>query len=230
MSAKTAAKRKPPEDVVEFFFDVEQRSPEWHELRRALPTASKFATIMASGKDGGESVGRRKLLYQLAGEKLTGEIAETFRNDATDRGLAMEAEARDFYGRTRFADLATIGFVKRTVRNPLGSEFVAGCSPDSFVGKDGILEIKTTRPDLMIEMALKGAAGFPSEHRQQCQGSLWVTGRSWVDLLVFYRGMPIAPCFRIERDESYIARIAAEVERFDWELRKLIEQIRNMTK
>lgn len=223
--AKAAVKPKAPlADEVEVFDSVEQRSDDWHSLRRGLPTASRFASILAQG----DGKMRARYLYQLAGEALSGETAETFSNAATDRGIAMEAEARDWYGRTRFADLAQVGFVRRTVRRPLGSEFVVGCSPDSFVGRDGVLEIKTTRPDLLIEMSLKGAAGFPSEHRAQIQGTLWVTGRAWCDLIVFYRGMPVTPTFRVERDEAYIRTLSDAVETFAWELKTLIECMRSM--
>ena len=219
--------KKPPEDIVEEFFDVEQGSEDWLRMRIGLPTASNFAAIMASGKDGKESAMRRKLLYQLAGEILSGEPAETYSNAAMQRGKDMEGEARDWYGRTRFADLTRIGFVRRTVRNPLGSEFLVGCSPDAFVGEDGILEVKTLAPHLLIELADRGT--FPTEHKHQCHGSLWVTGRSFVDLVCFYRGMPITPTFRIERDTVYIKEIENAVEMFTWDLRKLIERIRAMS-
>jgi len=222
----TAIKTKA--DEVEVFDEIEQGSLDWFEIRRGCCTASNFATILASGRDGGESVTRRKLMRRLAGEIMTGEVAETYRNAAMDRGNAMEPEARDWYSRTRFADLSRIGFVRRTVHNPLGASFVVGCSPDSFIGKDGVLEIKTMIPELMIDVAEKGAAGFPPEHRAQVQGSLWVTGRAWCDLVIFYRNMPITPVFRVERDGVYIQELARQVEIFDYELRALVAKIRKM--
>ena len=225
---KAAAKKALPKEEVEFFYAVEQGSPEWRSLHINVPSASKFATIMASGKDGGESLGRRKLLYQMAGEVLTGEPAENFQNGAMLRGNEMETEACDYYGRTRFLDLAQVGFVKRTIPNPLGSALVIGCSPDRLIGDDGALEVKTMRPDLLIECALKGAAGFPSEHRHQCQGTLLVTGRAWVDLLIFYRGMPVAPVFRVERDEAFIGLIRNALEIFAYDLRMLVTKVRSL--
>ena len=223
--AKAAVK---PKDKVEVFEEIEQGTPDWFEIRRGCCTASNFSTILASGKDGGESVTRRKLMRRLAGEIMTGEVAETYRNAAMDRGNTMEPEARDWYSRTRFADLARVGFVRRTIHNPFGSAFVVGCSPDSLVAKDGVLEIKTMIPELMIDVAENGAAGFPSEHRAQVQGSLWVTGRVWCDLVIFYRNMPITPVFRVERDETYIKALADQVEIFDYELRALVAKIRKM--
>lgn len=238
MSRKSAEKSPPfatertNDEAVTVFDDIEQGSPEWFALRLGLPTASRFATIMANGKGGGESITRRKLLFQLAGERLTGEPAETFRNDAMERGSAMEDEARDAYARRNLSEIKRVAFVKRTIRlrNNLGQDLTVGCSPDSFVGDDGALEIKTMRPDLIIDLAMKGAAGFPVEHRAQIQGTLWVTGRAWMDLFIFYRGMPVSPTFRIARDEIYIRTIVEEVERFEWELRLIVSKILAMGK
>jgi len=221
----TAIKAKP--DDVEFFDDIEQRSDAWHDIRRGIPTASKFSVIMASGKDGEDSVGRQKLLYVMAGEILTGETADSFRNEAMERGLQMEPEARAYYGRSTFSTLMPMGFVKRTIHNHLGTSFSVGASPDSLVDQDGVLEIKTTRPDLLIPILKRGAAGLPSVHKAQCHGTLWVTGRSWCDLLIYYRGMPKAK-FRIERDESYITKIKNAVEVFSYELGQLVAEMRKL--
>lgn len=226
--AKPAKKVAPKDDEVEVFQDVEQGSEDWFRLRLGMCTASNFATIMAGGVGGGESKTRALLLRKLAGEILTGEPAENYSNAAMQRGNAMEAAAREHYAKRTFADIAQVGFVKRTINNPLGVPLVIGASPDAFVGKDRVLEIKTMRPDLLIEVALKGAGGFPPEHRAQCQGTLWVTGRDECDLMLFYTGMPIAPTFLVERDDVYIRRIAEEVEKFDWELHQLVAKIRGM--
>lgn len=223
--AKAAVAKITPADEVEVF-DCEQGSDEWHELRRGIPTASRFSSILAQG----EGKMRNRLLYQLAGEILTGEVAETYRNDAMDRGNSMEASAYEHYAFTRGVELTRIGFVRRTIARAFEPHDVVGASPDAFIGKDGILEIKTMRPDLLIELALKGAAGLPSEHCAQVQGNLWVTGRSWCDLMIYYRGMPVAPTFRIERGAAYIDELANAVEIFHYDLRQLVAKIRSMGK
>lgn len=229
MAKRIAAKSiEPPADIVEEF-DVEQRSEEWYELRRGVLTSSNFATIMSSAQDP-EGLGmRRKLLYRLAGERLTGEIAETYSNRQMERGIAMEPAARDYYRRTRFADIREVGFVRRTISYAFGEPLVVGCSPDALVGPKGILQIKTMMPELLIPIALKGAAGLPAEHRPQCQGEMWICeGREWNDLMLFYEGMPMAPTFRLERDESYIKTIKDACEVFAYDLRELVKKLKSM--
>lgn len=223
MAAKVKAKA-PPKPVVEIFDNIEQRSAEWFDVRRGIITASNFAIMMRSGKDSDESKTRRDLLYALAGEQLTGVPAEDgYKSAAMQRGNDMEPEAREHYARTNFATLRRVAFIRRTLPNGI----VIGCSPDSLVGDDGALEIKTMAPHLMIAHLVNGA-GPPPKHRPQLQGTMWVADLAWVDLLLFYRNMPVSPKWRIERDDVYIKELSEAVEVFDWELTQLVRKIKSM--
>lgn len=224
-------KKKIPEDLVEIFSDedVPQRSEEWLRLRMGIPTASKYPIVMAEGKDGEDSKTREDYLDKLAGEILTEQINEEFKSEAMKRGVIMEPEALDWYERTHFVDLERIGFVRRTVYPPLGDPFVTGCSPDARVAGTGkLIEVKTLRPDLLVKIVRNG--GFPSKHRAQCQGSMWVTGAETCDLILYYRGWKAPPVYTIERDERYIARLAEEVERFVYELKVRVKDVKSRGK
>jgi hypothetical protein len=231
MAAKTkkpaAKKAAAPSDMVEFF-DMPQRSPEWFAMRMGIPTASQFSSIVANGKDGGESLTRAKLMRQYAGEILTGRPAETYQSAAMRRGIEMEPLARDYYARRYLTDVDPIGFVRRTVRNPLGDEWMVGCSPDGLIGDDDVLQIKTMEAEAIIALAQKGAAGFPSEHRAQCQGELWVLGRRRNHLLLYADGdPPIGLRFTIERSDDYINKeLKPAVEVFSYDLRMLVDKLR----
>lgn len=194
--------------------DCEQGSPEWFNVRAGMPTASEFATVMASGRAGAESKTRRTYMLKLAGEILTGEPMETFTNVHMERGKAMEDEARNFYAFLRDADPTRVGFV---VNGP------KGCSPDSFIGDDGMLEVKTKLPHLMIECLLKDE--FPPDHKAQCQGALWVAEREWIDIAVYWPKLPLF-VKRAYRDESYIKSIASAVEQFNAELHETVAKVR----
>ena len=194
--------------------NCEQGSPEWFKLRAGLPTASEFSTVMASGKDGGASKTRRTYLLKLAGEILTGEPTESFTNPHMERGKAMEQEAREFYAFHQDAEPELVGFITNGPR---------GCSPDSLVGANGALEIKTKLPHLLIEALLKDA--FPPEHKAQCQGVLWVAEREWIDLAVYWPKLPLL-VKRAYRDEDYIRTMAAAVDAFNAELAETVERIR----
>lgn len=212
----------PPE--VQVFDEIEQLSEEWFNLRLGTPTASNFRIMMAHGRDGDESVQRDELMRKLAGEILTGRVAEgKFQTAAMMRGNEMEPAARAYYQRTNFVELRRVGFIRR--RLPSGNW--VGCSPDALIGEKRALEIKTMAPHLLIDRLVKGA-GMPPEHRAQVHGTMWVADLEAVDLLLFYEGMPVNPKFTVVRDDKFIREIARAVEVFEYETRMLVEKVRRM--
>lgn len=194
--------------------DCAQGESAWYEARRGIATASRFATVMASGKDGGDSRTRREYLLRLAGEIITGEISETFSNSHMERGKQMEDEARKCYTFMTDAEPRQVGFIRNGPK---------GCSPDSLIGENGMLEIKTAMPHILLDKILRGS--FPPEHKAQCQGNLWVGEREWIDLTIYWPKMP--PFIkRATRDEPYIRTLSDAVDAFNSELAEIVERIR----
>lgn len=191
-------------------FDFDQGTPEWFECRKGLPTASKFATVMAKG----EGKTRSEYMRKLAGEILTGELAEQFSNIHTDRGNEMEDEARQTYAFVETATITRVGFIRN------GNK---GASPDSLVGDNGGLEIKTALPHIQIDRLERNR--LPPEHRAQVQGNLWLSEREWWDFCSYWPRLPMLTV-RVYRDEDYIKEMAGEIDRFNDELADLVERIR----
>lgn len=194
----------------------EQGSPEWFAVRAGMPTASEFATVMASGRGGGESKTRRTYMLKLAGELLTGEPMESYSNAHMERGKAMEAEARDLYSFLHDVEPEQVGFLVNGAK---------GCSPDSLIGADGMAEIKTKLPHLQLDVLLRGE--MPPEHKAQCQGQLWVAEREWVDFVSYWPRLPLF-VKRTYRDEAYIKQLSDAVDAFNDELAALVDQIKHM--
>lgn len=199
----------------EYFFDVEQGSPEWFELRRGVPTASHFGHVAA----GGDGKVRSLYMRKLAGEIVSGVPREDWRGDAMDRGQRVEPELRSLYAMMANVDPTLVGFVRRTM--PFG---LIGCSPDCLVGEEGVVEFKSAAPHILIEILDRDKT--PPEHLPQCQGALLVTGRQWCDLAIGYPGMPLFRR-RLPRDESAIARMELALEVFQRELDVMVERVRN---
>jgi hypothetical protein len=200
-------------------FDCEQGTADWFACRAGIPTASEFATVMAKGKTAGApSVTRRKYLMRLLGERLTGECEDSYSNAHMERGKVMEGEARDLYQFRTDAELTQVGFIRN-------AHFGAGCSPDSLIDANGMLEVKTKLPSIQLELLLSG--GLPSEHKAQVQGQLWIAEREWVDFVSYWPRLPLH-LVRVTRDEPYIATLAAEVARFNQELADLEGQFNKL--
>lgn len=191
-------------------FDFDQNSDAWKAARCGLPTASRFKDILAKG----EGKVRRTYLRQLAGEVLTGEPHEGYYGPDMERGHEMEPEARNMFALLTDLEPELVGFIRN------GD---VGCSPDSLIGSDGLLEIKTKAPHLLIECIERGE--FPPEHKAQCQGALWVAERDWIEIAVYWPGMPLFTN-RAYRDERYIADLAKSVTEFNAELAETVERIR----
>ena len=195
--------------------DCEQGSPEWRAARLGIPTASMFATVMAKGKTAGAvSLTRAKYMRELVGERITGQANEGYNNAHMERGKAMEAEARDLYAFVHDIPLERVGLVRNGAK---------GCSPDSLAGEDGMIEIKTALPHILIEAIL--ADRPPPEHIAQCQGNLWVAERQWIDLVLYWPKMPLF-VKRIQRDEDYIEALSGAVDQFNTELTELEAKVR----
>lgn len=190
--------------------DVEQRTPEWYAARAGIPTASCFADVLAKG----EGKVRRSYMLKLAGELVSGEPMENFQSPAMIRGTEQEDEARALYAFLSEEPLTRVGFVRNGR---------VGCSPDSFVGERGILEIKSAAAHILVEYMLKG--GFPPAHKAQCQGALWVCERDWVDIAIYNPRMKLFE-HRGWRDEPYIKTLAEEVARFNDELAEIVEKVK----
>lgn len=192
----------------------EQGTEDWFRARAGIPTASEFATVMASGKGGGESKTRRTYMFKLAGEIITGELSDSYSNAHMERGKEMEPKARDLYEFMADVDAEQVGFIRNGPK---------GCSPDSLIGSTGMLEIKTKLPALLIDVLLRDE--FPADHKAQCQGALWVAEREWIDIAVYWPKLPLF-VKRAYRDEPYIANLSRAVSEFNEELHETVERVR----
>ncbi len=186
-------------------FTCKQGSEEWRRARMGVPTASEFHSVLAKG----EGKTRKKYMLELLGERLTGEPMAQFSNIHTDRGHALEDEARQLYSFDVAEPLTQVGFV----RNGL-----VGCSPDSLVGEEGVLEIKTKLPHLQLAVLLEDR--IPPEHVAQCQGALLVTQRKWLDFVSYWPGLPLF-VKRVHPDPEYLEKLAAALALFEEEMRAL---------
>jgi hypothetical protein len=152
-------------------------------------------------------------MRKLAGEIVTGEPMESYSNVHMERGKVQEDEARDLYAFMRDCDPQRVGFIRNGDR---------GCSPDSLVGDDGGLEIKTALPHIQIDRLLRGT--LPAEHKAQVQGNIWLCERKFWDFVSYCPKLPLL-VVRVERDDEYIAQLEKAVDQFNAELRQLVEQI-----
>ena len=183
--------------------NCEQCSPEWHQLRLGIPTASEFHKIMTAKK--------RQLSTQSAGymntllaEWMLGEPLEAFESPWMERGKALEAEAVRSYEFDRDCTALAVGFVTT-------DDGMIGASPDRLVGDVGLLEQKCPSAPVHVGHMLNMA--LDDDHITQVQGQLWVSEREWCDVQSYYPGLPsVIVC--AQRNEEFIKDLSTCVRSF----------------
>lgn len=197
-----------------------QDSQEWLLARSGKFTASRAADLMARTKYG-PAAARSNLIATLVAERITGQPVEGYRNAAMERGIELEAEARDAYSFQAGVAVEEVGFI---VCDWLPN---TGCSPDGLVGGDGLVEIKC--PSAMgkhLDALLYN--GHAIEYLWQIRHQLMVTGRQWVDIVSYDPRWPDhlqLAVSRVYRDQAVIGDLAAEIRKADAEVEARIAQL-----
>jgi hypothetical protein len=196
--------------------NCQQGTQEWLQLRAGIPTASEFSRIITP-KRMELSAASDTYLHELLAERMLREPLTKAVTMWMQRGSEHEAEAVSYYEMLRGVETIPVGFCTN-------DEGTIGASPDRLVGDDGLLEIKVPSPGIHVGYLLS-SIGAGDEYRIQTQGQLWITGRQWVDIMSYNPGMPEA-VIRLERDEEFIARLAAAVRQFSDRLESLAATFR----
>jgi hypothetical protein len=94
---------------------------------------------------------------------------------------------------------------------------------DRLVGDNGLLEIKAPLPHTQVEYWISGE--LSERFRPQLQGQLYVSQRSWVDILCWHDVLPKL-VVRVEPDEKFIATLERELRIFNYFIERVMEKIR----
>lgn len=207
-------------------YEFEQRSDEWHKIRIGKVTASRISDVIAKTKTG-VSTSRQNYLVQLVSERLTGKKGDSFVNQAMLDGIQRESAARELYERTRGVSVTEVGFFDHPVIKN------SGASPDGAVNAEeegkyaGLIEIKcpieTTHTNTLMSKSV------PSKYIPQMQWQLACTGAKWVDFVSYNPNFPeelqlfVA---RVDRDDTYIGELEAEVIKFLDEVEQTILKLK----
>lgn len=180
--------------------DQEQGSEEWLRVRLGRPSASMFNKLITqTGKPSSSADG---YINELIAERLTGKSEPFHVTEWMERGTALEPEAREAYEFITGNQVMETGFI-------LDNSWQFGCSPDGLILDKGGLEIKCPAPRTMVSYLRDPQVGV-KKYWQQIQGCMWITQRGWWDFFAYHPEMPHV-LVRVERDDEYIDKLAAEV-------------------
>jgi hypothetical protein len=198
------------------YHNHEQGSPEWLQSRAGVITASKFKEARERLKPPkGEKIGKpgskcTAYAAQVAVERIAKRpIDKLFQNWQMREGQEQEMPARCAYEGATGHMVDEVGFITT-------DDGLFGYSPDGLIGSDGLVEIKTVLSgDVTVKVC--GARDY-SAYMDQCLGGLWLTGRKWIDLVIWCPALePIGrhlTIHHITRDENKIEALEADLMAF----------------
>jgi putative phage-type endonuclease len=205
---------------------IEQRTEEWFQQRLGKVTASRISDVIAKTKTG-VSTSRQNYLVQLVSERLTGKKGDSFVNQAMLDGIEREGAARAIYMLNRDVSVTEVGFFDHPVIKN------SGASPDGAVNAEeegkyaGLIEIKcpieTTHTNTLMSKSV------PSKYIPQMQWQLACTGAKWVDFVSYNPNFPMELQLfvaRVDRDDTYIGELEAEVIKFLDEVKQTIIKLK----
>lgn len=170
--------------------NMEQGTPEWHEVRKGKMTASHGTAIANAGK--GLETYVKKIILGMFTEtkKLTGADIE--------RGHELEPIAKSKYEFENNVEVLEVGFIEI-------SKF-AGYSPDGLVGDDGLIEIKARNDEKHYDLLDNGK--IDSGTIWQMQMGMLATDRKWCDFISYNPNFKHSLFQkRVFRDEEKINKI-----------------------
>jgi predicted phage-related endonuclease len=211
---------------------MEQRSDDWFAERAGKITGSMMHTVMLerdlepfkSGPRKGQHRPPPKALtdyaHQLAAERLTGRPRKQIKAAALQWGQDIEPAAVAAYQAETGLMVTTCGFIQHPAHDFIGA------SPDFLVDDDGGGEVKSPESsEVHLETLL---CGLPTEHIEQIQGGLWVTGRQWWHFVSYHPDFP--PHLRlyiqrVERDDVFISHMDAACLLLESEIQQIVERV-----
>lgn len=177
------------------YHDIQQNTEIWFKLKAGKFSASIFKDVMAKTN----TATYANIIYQIAYERITGEITNGYTNEWMERGKELEPEARLWY-ELNHNDVSNGGFF---------CDDWVGASPDGLIGTEGLIEIKCPKPSTHIQYLMDNE--LPSIYQWQVQGQLYVTDRKWCDFVSYHPKLkPMV--IRVERDDRLISELKEKLE------------------
>jgi hypothetical protein len=193
-------------------------------------SASNAKKIMTTGRKKDEMYGDTFFSYarQLAAARIGYDITKDISSlSAVEWGLENEWLAVETYCERYLSD------VKYPVEFQPHPDYAdsVGCTPDAYVGSDGLIEVKCPDSNNHLDNVLDNKQ--LDDYFAQIQFQLWVTGRKWCDWVSFD---PRAPepiklhVVRVERDETFISQLAERVIYLEQCVKEQLELIKEKMK
>lgn len=194
--------------------NCDQRSDQWMAARLGRVTSSSANDMLAQGKGGAESAGRRNLRIRLVLERLTGRSQEKpFQSAAMAEGVEREPAALAAYQAHTGNLLSHTGALQHT-------ELMAGASLDGHTDDFSlIVEAKSPLPATHFEYFKTGKV--PTDYLRQVMHQLFITGADACDWFSWCPDFPEGAQIKLVT----VTRNDVDLDAYERELRKFLAEV-----
>lgn len=177
----------------------------------SAPKAASVAMALEGKDPSDHSDIAKRYAADLAIERISGQpYGEPVKTWILERGHEMETRARMLYEARTGAFITEAGIC-------VSDDGIFGYSTDGLAEDDGLIEIKAPIDSIKVMNML--LTGDTSEYDHQIQGGLWLTGRKWLDFIMYVPDLAAAGkdlyVKRIERNEEFIDKMVQQLAGFD---------------
>jgi hypothetical protein len=196
--------------------ELDQKSVHWWNIRRGIPTASSFDSIITPAKGEYAETAAGTYMDKLIAGVLNPQPKFQGSED-TDRGNLLETPALRWLAFEHGVKTEKVGFV-------LSDDETYGCSPDAFVlGSTVPVEVKA--PDIHTfigwKREIKRTGQMPRCHKAQVHGQMFICESDHAYFVAYAEHPSIDRLMmRVERDE-FTEKIGPYLKRFIEDLREL---------
>src|SRR5690625_3311666 len=135
--------------------DLEQGSDDWLQARCGIPTSTTISAMLTPTGKIADNQTSRTAVNNHAAERLASRTPEPDWSREIERGHLDEPLAREVYEQWKGVDVTEVGFMTRNIEG-----YVLGFSPDGLVADDGLVEIKSRKPQLQLQYVLTDDISF----------------------------------------------------------------------
>jgi len=199
------------------FFDINQNSDDWDELRCGLITASMCSDLFADKK----TKTYQDVITKVAFERVTGKQQKQFTNKWMEYGHETEPEAEENYVIETFSEVSNGGFYK-------ANEWF-GASPDrKIINENGGCEFKcpsiATYREYLENFDKKNDVILPKDYFYQVHGQMLATGWDYVDYMPYYSINLRQLITRVNRDENILNLLKSKIDEAVLDIEILIKK------
>jgi hypothetical protein len=196
-------------------------SDEWFAEKAGKPSASSFCEIVTTKGEPTAKSRRDGYLFKLAGEAMTGMNKNSYMSQAMKDGVEREPYSRALYSILEGVIVEEVGVVYPDEQK----KYL--CSPDGLINRQYGLELKNVIAKTQAKRLMENR--LPTEYFTQIQGSLLCC--PGLDRWDFFSCGPEGlPPFHLQigRDEPYLLKLKEQLDRFCYDLAKIIKRLKEM--